>query len=123
MQILLRKIRETESPFSIEEDGIRCIGKFWRSGKDRAEVEGKIEGGLPLSCDRCGEAYVEHVEEYFHVEIVDRPLKVDDSLDVIECLDGVVDFDMICKSEIASMQSEYHLCPKCRGKDDFEIEI
>jgi len=123
MQILLRKIRETESPFSIEENGVRCFGKFWRSGKHRAEIKGKIEGELPLSCDRCGKVYFEHVEEPFYVEIVDQPLKVDESLDVIECLDGIVDFDAICKSEIASIQSEYHLCPACRDKDEFEIEF
>jgi hypothetical protein len=122
MQILLRKIRETESPFELNRDGLCYSGKFWRSGKHRVKIDGTIEGNLPLVCDRCGEEFSKPVAESFHVEIVDQPLKVDDSLDVIECLDGIVDFDMILKSEIASMQSEYHFCPTCQDMDDFEIE-
>jgi len=122
MQILLRKIRETENQFDIKVDDINCSGYFWRSGKNKAEIEGKIQGNIPLSCDRCGEQFSDYIEEPFHIEVVDQPLKVTDCLDVIECLDGIVDFDMICKSEIASIQSEYHLCEKCKDIDEFEIE-
>jgi hypothetical protein len=75
-----------------------------------------------LICDRCGDDFTKEVEEPFHLEVVDRPLKVDESLDVIECPDGIVDFDQICDSEIASIQSEYHLCPRCQGQKNFEVE-
>ena len=122
MQILLRKIRETENQFDIKVDSVSCSGCFWRSGKHKAEIEGKIQGNIPLSCDRCSEEFFEEIEEPFHIEVVEQPLKVTDCLDVIECLDGIVDFDMICKSEIASIQSEYHLCEKCKDIDEFEIE-
>jgi uncharacterized metal-binding protein YceD (DUF177 family) len=86
-------------------------------------LDGRIEGDLPLRCDRCGEAFTRHIHEPFVLEAVDRPLKVDESLDVVECPDGIVDFDQICESEIASIQSEYHLCPRCAEQEDFEIEI
>jgi len=122
MQILLRKIRETENKFDIKFDNINCNGYFWRSGKNKAEIKGKIQGQVPFACDRCGELFFDQVEESFHIEVIDQPLKVTDCLDVIECLDGIVDFDMICKSEIASIQSEYHLCDKCKDIDEFEIE-
>jgi uncharacterized metal-binding protein YceD (DUF177 family) len=123
MQILLRKIHESKNDLSIERNGLVCRGKFWRSGKHSVIVEGTIEGDVSLHCDRCGEAFTKHIAEPFRIEVVDRPLKVDESLDVIECLDGIVDFDMICESEIASIQSEYHLCPECEGKNDFEMEF
>jgi hypothetical protein len=122
MQVLLRKIRETENRFDIKVDNISCNGYFWRSGKHKAEIKGNIEGKVSLICDRCGEPFFNHIKETFHIEVIDQPLKVDDSLDVIECLDGIVDFDMICKSEIASIQSEYHLCDKCKDIDEFEVE-
>jgi hypothetical protein len=122
MQILLRKIRETENQFDIKVDGVSCSGCFWRSGKHKAEIEGKIQGDISLTCDRCGEQFFDQIEEPFHVMVVDQPLKVTDCLDVIECLDGIVNFDMICKSEISSIQSEYHLCEKCKDIDEFEIE-
>ena len=123
MQILLRKIHESKSDFSVEKEGLACHGTFWRSGKHRVQIEGEIEGSLPLSCDRCGETFKKPLKERFSVEVVDRPVKVDDSLDVIECPEGIVDFDAICESEIASMQSEYHLCPGCKEHEEFEIEL
>jgi uncharacterized metal-binding protein YceD (DUF177 family) len=122
MRILLRKIHENRNPFSLEKEGLVCRGEFWRSGRHAVTLEGRIEGDVPLTCDRCGEAFTKHIEEPFRIEVVDRPLKVDESLDVIECPDGIVDFDRICESEIASFQSEYHLCPRCGEEEDFEIE-
>ena len=123
MKILLRKIHETHQPFSIEKGKLLYQGEFWRSGKHEVTVEGSIEGEIELDCDRCGETFRCQIDEPFRAEVIDRPLKVDESLDVVECPDGYVDFDMICESETASIRSEYHLCPKC-GKDEiFEIEI
>jgi len=122
MQILLRRIRETENRFDIKIDNLSCNGYFWRSGKHKAEIKGNIEGKISLTCDRCGESFFNDIKEPFHIEVIDQPLKVDDSLDVIECLDGIVDFDMICRSEIVSIQSEYHLCDKCNDVDEFEVE-
>jgi len=123
MQILLRKIHESRNPFSIEKEGLRCRGEFWRSGRHAVVLDGTIEGEIALRCDRCGEAFTRTIDEPFVLEVVDRPLKVDESLDVVECPDGIVDFDQICESEIASIQSEYHLCPRCAEQEDFEIEI
>ena len=123
MQIQLRKIHDNRHPFSITKDGMVCSGEFWRSGKHEVTLDGNIEGDIHLRCDRCGEAFDKHVSEPFHIEVVDRPLKVDESLDVIECLDGIVDFDKICDSEVASIESEYHLCPRCGEEKDFEIEL
>jgi len=122
MQVLLRKIREAENRFDIKVDDVSCSGYFWRSGKYKAKIEGKIQGNISLFCDRCAEQFSSYIEEAFYIEVVDQPLKVTDCLDVIECLDGIVDFDVICKSEIASIQSEYHLCKKCKDMDEFEIE-
>ncbi|WP_353661957.1 hypothetical protein [Hydrogenimonas sp. SS33] len=123
MKILLRKIHETRQPFTIEQGEAVCRGEFWRSGKHEVTVEGSVEGSIELDCDRCGESFRQSLQEPFSVEVVDRPLKVDESLDVIECPDGYVDFDMICESEIASIRSEYHLCPRCAKDENFEIEI
>jgi len=122
MQILLRKIRETENRFDIKVDNLSCNGYFWRSGKHKAEIKGNIEGKISLTCDRCGGSFFNDIKEPFHLEVIDEPLKVIDCLDVIECLDGIVDFDTICRSEIVSIQSEYHLCDKCKDIDEFEVE-
>jgi len=123
MQILLRKIRDTENRFDIKVDNLNFSGYFWRSGKNKAKIKGEIEGEISLVCDRCGETFFNEIKESFYIEVVDQPIKVTDCLDVIECLDGVVDFSMICKSEIASIQSEYHLCDRCVELDEFELEF
>ena len=123
MQILFRKIHETRNPFDLTIEGARCHGEFWRSGKHTVTLEGRIEGETPMVCDRCGSTYEEPVKESFSIELVDRPLKVDESLDVIECPDGVVDFDNIFESELTAIKSEYHLCPHCDKEESFEVEL
>ncbi|NPA28840.1 MAG: DUF177 domain-containing protein [Epsilonproteobacteria bacterium] len=122
MQVQLRKVRETESTFLMEKGSVRCIGSFWRSG-ELVKIEGMVEGKLRLTCDRCGESFEKEVSEPFVLEASDRPVKVDESLDVIECFDGMVDFDEICESEIASIESGYHLCPRCERDGEFETEL
>ena len=76
-----------------------------------------------MSCDRCGCDYEKPIDETFRIEVVDRPFKVDESLDVVECPDGIVDFDDIFKSEINAIKSEYHLCADCAQDETFEIEF
>jgi len=122
MQILLHKIRKTKSQFDVKIDQVSYNGCFWRNKKHSVKVEGKIQGDVALVCDRCGEQFLKNIDEQLCVEVINQPLKVTDCLDVIECLDGVVDFDMICKSEIASIQSGYHLCKKCKDVDGLEVE-
>ncbi len=123
MQILFRKIHTAKNPFDLMVEGTRCHGEFWRNGKHEVTIEGKIAGETELVCDRCGRPYRQRVDEDFSVEVVDRPLKVDESLDVIECSDGIVDFDGIFQSELTAMKSEYHLCPDCDEDETFETEL
>ena len=123
MQILFRKIHETRNPFDLTIEGARCHGEFWRSGKHAVVLQGRIEGRTAMSCDRCGCDYEKPIDESFRIEVVDRPFKVDESLDVVECPDGIVDFDDIFKSEINAIKSEYHLCADCAKDETFEIEF
>ncbi|BBG66471.1 hypothetical protein NNO_1768 [Hydrogenimonas sp.] len=123
MQIPLRKIHETPKQFHLKKDSVEFFGSFRRSGRHEVLIEGEIKGEADFLCDRCGSSFSAPVDESFALEVVDRPVKVEESLDMIECLDGIIDFDSVCRSEIASIESEYHLCPKCEGEEDFEIEI
>lgn len=123
MQILFRKIHEAPRHFRLKENDVECSGTFRRSGKHCVALEGRLEGEIEFLCDRCGAHFKAPMDEPFSLELVDRPVKVEESLDMIECLDGIVDFDAICRSEIESIQSEYHLCPECRDDEDFEKEF
>jgi len=122
LRVQLRKVRESKSTFLMEKGKVQCGGTFWRSG-ELVKIEGAVEGELQLTCDRCGESFEKVVSEPFFLEASDRPVKVDESLDVIECFDGIVDFDEICESEIASIESGYHLCPRCERDEGFETEL
>ncbi len=123
MQIPFRKVHESPKSFKLKNNAIECFGTFWRSGKSLVTIQGELKGEAEFVCDRCGEIFTAPVDESFTIEAVDRPVKVEESLDMVECSDGIVDFEYICKSEIASIQSEYHLCPNCKDKEDFEMEI
>ena len=123
MRIELRKVRQERQPFEIALESAVCRGTFWRKDRYVVRLEGRVAGEVSLACDRCGEHFVKQIDETFGLDAVDRPLKVDESLDVVECPDGFVDFDAICESEIASIRSEYYLCPHCAGRDFSEIEF
>jgi hypothetical protein len=76
-----------------------------------------------LCCDRCGQNYDYDLGSQLKLKLSDLVSENKDDLDIIEFLDGKIDILYILKSEINSIQSDYHYCVKCSDNDEsFEVE-
>jgi len=114
MKIEFRKVLSTSSPFLVENDGLKCSGTFKRLSSKNIEIELNLQGILNHSCDGCLEDFDLKVDETSKLILNDGVYDGDD-MDIVECLDGFVDFEQISKSEIESIKSDYHYCQQCEN--------
>ncbi len=94
-------------------DRYRCEGNFRKISQNLAEIAFHLVAQSPLVCDRCAEEYVYPIDEQVILRVSDGCFEGDD-LDVIEVFDHIIDFDKIINSEIETIRSDYHFCPKCK---------
>ncbi len=116
MKIVFRKIPYTKSSFSIEVEGLLCDGVFYKESNKISLLDFQVAGKTPTECDRCGVLFDLCVNENLSIKICDGVSDSED-LDIIECLDQIVDFDEIVYSEIASIKSDYHYCEECKNEE------
>lgn len=114
MQIAFKKIPINPVEFETQIDSVRFYGKVRKDSKNLALCEGKIEGILPHTCDRCGGEFEMSLDEDVKIFASDGIYEQSETLlDIIEFFDAQVDFDTILHSEIGSISSDYHHCEKC----------
>ena len=124
MKIVFDKIGQTSKPFELEVDSVSLKGTLTKRGYRRVKLEGKLEGSVELSCDRCGDTYSSDMNSPLALTPSDEVIETEDDLDIIEFLDGVIDLEFIVQSEIASVQNSYHNCEKCESdEEEFEREF
>ncbi len=124
MKIVFDKIGSTKKPFHWNTSGISLEGTLVKRGYHRVRLEGNLEGEVELTCDRCGEGYQYDMTAPLHLTLSDEVIETEDDLDIIEFIDGVIDFEFIVQSEIASVQNSFHYCEKCEKSDEtLEFEV
>jgi len=98
-------------------------GTLQKSGYHRVLLDAKMEGALPLVCDRCGQAFDQQVDAPLKLTLSDRISEDKDDLDIIEFLDGVIDVTYILESEMNAIEGAFHYCDSCDGSEEaLEIE-
>ena len=124
MKIVFDKIGSTKKPFSLTISNVTLEGTLVTSGYHRVELEGKLDGSIELSCDRCGKVYQQNINYPLNLTLSNEVIETKDDLDIIEFIDGVIDVEYIVQSEIASIENSYHYCDSCSGNDnEFEQEF
>ena len=113
MKIEFRKITPSPSPFAFETERYQCEGTVRKISQKVVEMELHLLARSYLVCDRCAEEYEQDIDEQMTLRVADGYFEGDD-LDVIEVFDHVIDFDTIAESEIETVRSDYHFCPKCK---------
>jgi len=116
MKIAFRKIPYTKSSFVIKTEGLLCDGIFYKESNKIALLSFQVVGKTPAECDRCGVLFDLSVDENLSIKICEGVSDSED-LDIIECLNQIVDFDEIVHSEVASIKSDYHYCEKCKNEE------
>ena len=77
-----------------------------------------FQGEINTICNRCGKDIIEKVDENVELLISNGLFDgFDDDLDVVEALDGFVDFDEVLLSELELISTNYFNCGSC---DDIE---
>ncbi len=114
MRVEFRKIPTTNTPFSLDKDGVNYSGVFKKLSPKMVEIDLNIFGELKHTCDGCLEDFKLKIDETSKLLINDGVYSGND-MDIIESFDGFIDFDEIAQSEIESIKSDYHYCNKCKN--------
>ncbi len=118
MRIEFRKIDIGKKDFEILYQNLNFSGNFSRNRKNLVEIVAKIEGVLPIICDRCSEIYQQDIDEEITLFVSNGEYNSKNSEnlleDVVEFYDEFVDFDALFESEIESIKSDYHICKNCK---------
>jgi hypothetical protein len=124
MKIVFDKVGHTKKPFSLTVNDILLEGTLVKRGYHQVKLDGELKGDVNLTCDRCGDEFNQDMNSSLNLTLSDELIETQDDLDIIEFLDGVIDLEFIVQSEIASIESSYHICLKCESdEDEFEKEF
>jgi uncharacterized metal-binding protein YceD (DUF177 family) len=81
-----------------------------------------LRGKLQTVCNRCGVEVEKDIDEQVEFLINNGIYNgFDDEFDVVEALNGFVDFDEITLSELELISSDYFTCGKCGDIEDIEF--
>jgi uncharacterized metal-binding protein YceD (DUF177 family) len=123
LKIVFDKIGATAKPVELSIEGIVLKGTLQKSGYHRVLLDAKMEGALPLICDRCGQSFAYQVDTPLKLTLSDQVSEDKDDLDIIEFLDGVIDVTYILESEMNAIEGAFHYCDHCEGCEErLEIE-
>ena len=115
MQIPFRRLTSEPQPFSLEKKGLMIEGTLRKYRSGLVLLEAVMQGSLDVDCYRCGESFAIMPDEKVAFLISDGPFHgQDETYDVVEMHEGVIDLDEIFDSEIALLESDYHACDKCK---------
>lgn len=126
MKIAFIKVSSHPKEFSHTKDGIELTGTLTRTRGHKVELNAHMRGEIILDCDRCAKKYPYRIDTPLEFALYDKvfPLENEEDLDSMEFLDGIIDIDEIIQSEVASIESFYHVCEDCENcKELLEIEL
>jgi uncharacterized metal-binding protein YceD (DUF177 family) len=123
LKIVFDKVGSTAKPFIVEAQKVTLSGTLCKSGYHRVLLDGRMEGTLPLICDRCGSTFEQRIDTPFKLTLSDVVSEDKDDLDIIEFLDGVIDMTYVLESEINAIEGAFHYCDSCETSEEaLEIE-
>ncbi|WP_281951356.1 hypothetical protein [Nitrosophilus kaiyonis] len=124
MKIEFKKIGFEPKKFQLSKNGIEFQGEFKKDKDGLVDILGNIKNELNVTCDRCSKEFMIKLDENIHLKASDGLYKGHlEEYDVLEFYDGMIDFDEILESEIASIKLDYHICNECEKIEDFEKEF
>lgn len=115
MKINLTKVTQTPVDFDEKSDKITFKGYLQYDTNKLILLNAKLSGITITNCNVCADEFDldidEDIEFYLYSGIYKSKNKI--LLDVVECLDSIVDLQEILNSEIEIIKSDYNTCKKC----------
>jgi uncharacterized metal-binding protein YceD (DUF177 family) len=123
LEIDLKKISKQPKEFKLLKDKIEFYCSLEKS-RELILLKGKILGELEMTCDRCGDTFINKLNDDIILKISDGIYKSEDLDDiVIETYNSKITLDEILESEIEAINSDYHYCENCENKEDIIQEF
>ena len=114
MKIPFRRVANEPQPFVLNKKGLTFEGTLRKYRPGVVLLEAAMHGSLETDCYRCGESFDIMPDEKVEFLIADGAYQgQDETYDVVEMYDGVIDLDEVFDSEVALIESDYHACGKC----------
>lgn len=115
MKVPFRRIGADPQSFSLEAEGMQMEGTLTRHGNGLVLMKAVLKGKMAVDCFRCGESFDIIPDETVEILISDGIFHgQDETYDVVEMHEGVIDLDEVFASEIAMIKSDYHACSQCK---------
>ena len=115
MQIPFRRVTADPQPFSLRKERLEIEGTLRRYRSGLVLLEATLRGSLDVDCYLCGESFAIMPNENVAFLLSDGVFHgQDETYDVVEMLEGVIDLDEVFDSEIALIESDLYACEKCR---------
>ena len=116
MKIPFRRVTNEPQPFEYSKNGLQIEGTLRKYRHGLVLLEATMRGSLGVDCYRCGESFDIMPNEKVEFLIADGAYEgQDETYDVVEMYDGVIDLDEVFDSEIAMIESDYHACDHCKA--------
>lgn len=116
MKIEARKITSNPRKFSLDLVGdnynIKVEGQLLKLSNGLIKIDSTISGEMDCVCDLSGEDFKNNINDniiLFAKDGIWDSHQDRDYFDVIEFFDGYIDLEFIFKSELESMQLDYHI--------------
>jgi uncharacterized metal-binding protein YceD (DUF177 family) len=125
MKIEFRKVPLAEKSFANEYNSVKIEGTFCKISPRLVKLDATLKGKTAVECCRCGDEFEIDVDEPLEISVSDGEISTSELEDIVfEARGGIIDFDEITISELESIRSDYHICPKCGESDQLcEKEI
>ena len=125
MKIAFNKVaRENSYSLKVESEQFSVDANFDIVPKTASMVLCKLtfSGEIQTICNRCGNEITQKVDEIIELLISDGVFDgFDKNFDVVEVLDGFVDFDEIIHSELELIFTNYYNCGSCKDIKNIEF--
>ncbi|RAX54699.1 hypothetical protein CCY99_02750 [Helicobacter sp. 16-1353] len=115
MKIEFRKIVASPKQFTLDLSdknyNVKVVGSFYKLANGLVKIDSIISGNINLICDLSGEEFTKNLNEnvvLFAKDGIFENQINDENFDVIEFFDGYMDLSFIFKSELESINLEYH---------------
>ncbi|MFA7083981.1 MAG: hypothetical protein WC141_05535 [Arcobacteraceae bacterium] len=124
MKIEFKKAPQTEKEFQTEFNSVKLEGNFCKMSSSLVKIEANLNGNIQIECCRCGKSEDLELNEPLNLVLSDGIFDKESEDLVIEIESGIIDFDEIIQTEVASIQSDYHFCSECANTEEvFEKEF
>lgn len=115
MRVDFTRVSKDGQTISLDEENVKFTALISKLSENKVKCEGKIQGELLHTCDRCGDEFNLHIDEDVEIFAYNGMAKSsEDKLEnIIEFFDGFIDFDEIFISELEAIKSDYFYCKNC----------